>query len=391
MRILNIICSTNSEHGGVIEWVRQYGPIAESLGHTVEVASFDRADDTWVKNFPITVHALGQKFSNFYSPQLVPWLKTQHHRYDLVIAHGLWRYASYGTWRALHTTNTPYFVYTHGMLDPWFKHKYPIKHMSKWLYWPWTDYRVLRDARGVIFTCEQEKTKARKSFWLYKANEIVASIGITSSTDALNTQRELFYSQYPATRNKRLILFLGRIHPKKGCDLVLNAFAKAALSTRDLHLIMAGPDNNDWVPTLKKIAKDLKISDRVTWTGMISGDLKWGAFQVAEAFVLPSHQENFGIAVVEAMACSLPVLISDKVDIFEEIKNDQAGLVNTDTQVGTDRLFSDWLRLTEEARYRMGQNALSCFRARFEVRNATKELLRLLQEQIMAPSRQQYT
>ena len=388
MRILNVICSTNPEHGGVIEWVRQYGPIAEKLGHTVEVASFDKASDAWVKDFPIIVHALGQKFNNFYSPHLVPWLKAQHHQYDLVIAHGLWRYPSYGTWRALHATNTPYFVYTHGMLDPWFKHEYPIKHVGKWLYWPWADYRVLRDARGVIFTCEQEKLKARKSFWLYKANEMVASIGITAPSGVSNTQRELFYQQYPATRNKRLILFLGRIHPKKGCDLLLNAFANAALSTPDLHLVIAGPDNIDWVPALRKIAKDLEISDRITWTGMISGDLKWGAFHAAEAFILPSHQENFGIAVVEAMACSLPVLISDKVDIFKEIKSDHAGLVNSDTQTGTDQLLSEWLRLSEEARAHIGQNALSSFQTRFEVQNATKELLRLLQEQTMTPNRQ---
>ena len=107
MRILNVICSTNPEHGGVIEWVRQYGPIAESLGHTVEVASFDKAGDPWVTDFPITVHALGQKFNHFYSPRLVPWLKAQHHQYDLVIAHGLWRYGSYGTWWALRATNPP--------------------------------------------------------------------------------------------------------------------------------------------------------------------------------------------------------------------------------------------------------------------------------------------
>ena len=387
MRILNVICSTNPEYGGVIEWVRQYGPIAESLGHSVEVASFDKALDPWVTDFPITVHALGQKFNHFYSPQFVPWLKARRHQYDLVIAHGLWRYASYGTWRALRTTNTPYFVYTHGMLDPWFKQEYPIKHMGKWLYWPWADYRVLRDARGVIFTCVQEKLKARKSFWLYKANEMVASIGITAPSGVSNTQRELFYQQYPATRNKRLFLFLGRIHLKKGCDLLLHAYAKAALSAPDLHLIIAGPDNMDWMPALTKIAKDLKISDRITWTGMISGDVKWGAFHAAEAFILPSHQENFGIAVVEAMACSLPVLISDKVDIFQEIKNDHAGLVNADTQAGTDQLFNDWLSLSEEARYRIGQNALSSFQRRFEVRNATKELLKLLQEQTMTPNR----
>lgn len=382
MHILNIVCSTDPQKGGVIEWVRQFSPIAERLGHTVEVASFDEPDDPWVKEFPVHVHALGQKLRKFYSPKMVPWLKTNADQYDAVIVHGLWRYASYGTWRALQNSPLPYFVYTHGMLDPWFKHEYPLKHFGKWLYWPWTDYRVLRDAKGTIFTCEQEKLKARQSFNLYKTNELVTTIGISTPIGDAKKQREIFYEHYPETRNKRVILFLGRIHAKKGCDLMIKAFSKYAKSTPDLHLVIAGPDNTEWVPALKKIAKDSGVSDRITWTGMISGDLKWGAFHAAEAFILPSHQENFGIAVVEAMACSVPVLISDKIDIFNEIKSDNAGLVETDTQDGTENLFRSWLSLPDSERDKLGRNALSSFQKRFEVENATKLLLKVIEENI---------
>ena len=91
------------------------------------------------------------------APRLLSWLRENATRYDAVIVNGIWQYHSYATWLALHRSETPYFVFTHGMLDPWFKRRHPLKHLKKWLYWPWADYRVLRDAQAVIFTCEEER------------------------------------------------------------------------------------------------------------------------------------------------------------------------------------------------------------------------------------------
>lgn len=387
MRLLNVICSTNPEHGGVIEWIRQFGPIAEAQGHVVEVASLDAPESPWISRFPIKVHALGSKYRYFYSPQLVPWLKANARNYDIVITHGLWRYASFGTWRALHASDTPYLAQTHGMLDPWFKRTYPIKHSLKWLYWPWTDYRVLRDAKAVIFTCEQERTKARESFWLYRASELVAPIGIASPQGEPQMQHDLFHAKFPETRGKRVILFLGRIHPKKGCDMLIEAFAPLAQRHRDLHLVFAGPDQNDWVPKLKARAARLNLQDHITWAGMLSGDLKWGAFRAAEAFTLPSHQENFGISVVEAMACEVPVLISNKVDIWQEIRADGAGLVGDDTAAGTTEILSGWLTLPEDAKAAMRANAIRCFETRFEITHAVRGLMDKMRAALSSYSR----
>lgn len=375
MRLLNVICSTNPEHGGVTEWIRQFGPIAQSLGHTVEIASMDDPTAPWVGSFPIQVHALGSRYRHFYSPQLVPWLKANARNYDAVIAHGLWRYASFGTWRALRASSIPYFAQTHGMLDPWFKHTYPLNHVLKWLYWPWTDYRVLRDAQAAIFTCEQERLKARESFWLYQTKELVIPIGIAAPQGDPQSQKEAFLARHPEVRNRRLLLFLGRIHPKKGCDMLIDAFAPVAAMHPDLHLVFAGPDQNDWIPQLNEQLRGLNLQGRITWAGMLTGDAKWGAFRAAEAFVLPSHQENFGIAVVEAMACGLPVLISNKVDIWNEIAHDNAGLVGDDTADSTTKILTDWLNLSDDAKTRMRVNAVRCFESRFEITHAVRDLI----------------
>jgi glycosyltransferase involved in cell wall biosynthesis len=301
-----------------------------------------------------------------------------------VIVDGLWQYHAFGVWRGLRGSKTPYFVFTHGMLDPWFKRTYPLKHLKKWLYWPWGDYRVLRDARAVLFTCEEERRLARESFWLYRARERVVAFGTAGPSGDPEQQRRLFAERFPETRGKRCLLFLGRVHVKKGADLLFTAWAdlvrQQADATADWHLIVAGPHDHAYGQDMQALVHRLGIAPRVTWTGMITGDLKWGAFRAAEAFVLPSHQENFGIAVAEALACDIPVLISDKVNIWREIQADGAGWVENDDLAGTRRLLERWLAASPMERAELGRRAGGCFRARFHVDASAHSLLHVLTE-----------
>ena len=121
------------------------------------------------------------------------------------------------------------------------------------------------------------------------------------------------------------LLFLSRIHEKKGCDLLLRAFAKIAAEYPELYLVVAGPDPMQLESRLRTQADRAGIGHRVYWPGMLQGAAKYGAFRCAEAFVLPSHQENFGIVVAEALACGTPVLISDQVNIWREILESGVG------------------------------------------------------------------
>jgi glycosyltransferase involved in cell wall biosynthesis len=265
----------------------------------------------------------------------------------------------------LHRKQVPYFVFCHGMLDPWFKYTYPIKHLKKWLYWPWAEYRLLRDAKAVFFTCEEERRLARESFWLYKAREQVVAYGTKSPpTDGKNLAR-IFYSAYPNLLKKRVLLFLSRIQEKKGCDILIEAFANLSNLDKNLHLVMAGPSQDGYREKLELFAQRLGVADRITWTGMLQGDMKWGAFYASEAYALSSHQENFGIAVAEALGCGVPVLISDKVNIWREVEADSAGIVNADTVPGTEETLRHWLALSEDERHQMGINAKRCFEQRF--------------------------
>jgi len=379
MKILRIISTVNPKAGGPVEGIRQITPLLSRLGHTTEVISLDDPAASWLADFPTPVHALGPGRTGYcFSPRLVPWLRANADRYDVVIVHGLWQHGGFGAWQALHTSETPYFVYTHGMLDPWFNRTYPLKHLKKSLYWPWAERRVLRDARAVLFTSEEERRLARQSFPGYRCREQVMSYGTSSPPGDPPALRRRFFESHPDLEGQRLLLFLSRIHPKKGCDLLLAAFASVADTDPDLHLVMAGPAEPSLQAELERQAQARGIASRVTWTGMLSGDHKWGAFYAADAFVLPSHQENFGIAVAEALACGLPVLISDKINIWREIVEDGVGIVAEDTEAGTTRLLRDWLALTPDAAQQMREQARSCFLARFEIGAAAESLVTTL-------------
>jgi glycosyltransferase involved in cell wall biosynthesis len=383
MRLLRSIRSVRPEGGGPIEGILRTSAIHRHQGHEVEIVSLDRPADPWLKGFPLPVHALGNGGGKYgFSGEYDTWLRGTRSRYDAVIVSGLWQYHSLGVWRALRGTATPYFVFPHGMLDPWFKRAHPLNHLKKWLYWPWAEYRVLRDARAVLFTCEEERRLARQSFRLYRCTECVVRYGTTGPTNDVEQQKEAFLSAFSGLRNRRLILFLGRLHPKKGCDLLIEAFAAvskffqpAPTNPSELHLVIAGPDQSTYAAELKHRVNALGIGGRVTWPGMIAGELKWGAIRAAEVFVLPSHQENFGIAVAEALACSLPVLISNKVNIWREIETDKAGLVGSDDASGTRRLLERWLNLSEPEQGVMRRNALRCFERRFEAQKAAQSLI----------------
>jgi glycosyltransferase involved in cell wall biosynthesis len=376
MRLLRSIHTVNPARGGPIESIRQSSAALSRRGHVVEIACLDAPDDPWVREAPVPIHALGPGRGSYgFAPRFSNWIKERRAQFDAVIVHGLWQYSSFGVWRALAGTTTPYFVFPHGMLDPWFKRTYPAKHFKKLLYWPWAEYRVLRDAAAVLFTAEAERRLARDSFALYRCREVVVNYG-TAAPSSPERAQEVFFAAYPQLRDRPFLLFLGRLHEKKGGDLLIKAFIDLRRSNPDLalSLVMAGPCADDeYLRHLQRLASE--SGEWVLFPGMLTGDKKWGALSAAKAFVLPSHQENFGIAVVEALACGTPVLISNKINIWSEIEMDGAGLVENDDLPGTSRLLARWVALDEDTRAAMQGNARTSFANRFEIERATDSLL----------------
>ncbi len=386
MKLLHVLQSANPAGGGVIEAVNQFALAHLRQGHAVEIASLDAPEASWLPGCPMRVHALGRGRHGYgYAAGFSSWLQRARGKFDAVIVNGIWQYSSFAVHQTFRGTNTPYVVFPHGMLDPWFKHAYPLKHLKKAIYWHLAESRVFRDARLTLFTCEEEQRLAHQSFPLARCREAVANLGTTAPSGNPVQQRAAFYAGFPELDGKRLILFLGRLHEKKGCDLLIKAFARVRSKFKaddgPLHLVMVGPCvDSAYLATLKSLATESFPGEDppITWTGMLSGEVKWGAYRAAEVFILPSHQENFGFSVVEALACEVPVLISDKVNIWREIDVDRAGLIGTDDLDGTVRLLQNWLCKESGSRHGMRVAALQCFTSRFEIAQAAGRLIELL-------------
>lgn len=386
MRILHIIATLNPEAGGPVESVRLLLSY-DYIGYIGEVVTLDDPEAPFLEKIPFPVHALGPASTTYgFNTKLIPWLKSNRHRFDGVVVNGLWQYCGFAAWRAL-AGKTPYVVFTHGMLDPYFRRTFPLKHVKKWIYWIPAEYRILRDAYRVLFTTSAEKRLAEQSFWLHRWDPHVVPYGANNPPDRPEAELiKAFYERCPQVRGKRFLLFLGRIHRKKGCDMLIEAFGKAACFDPELELIMAGPDQQGWSADLKETAAGAGVADRVHWPGLITGDAKWGAFHAAEAFILPSHQENFGIAVAEALGCATPVLLSDKVNIAEDIAADGAGLMELDTPEGTLNLLRRWIAMHPEKRAAMSDRACECFHRRYDMRENAKAIIRLFESALAGNS-----
>jgi glycosyltransferase involved in cell wall biosynthesis len=387
-RILRIITSADPRTGGPIEGARRVGEIWARQGHRQDMLTLDPPEERHLANYPGRIVPLGPPRGGGlrdryrYSAAMVPWLRAHASDYDAVIVSGLWRYAARGTAIALAGGSTPYFVFPHGMLDPWFRRDAPLKHLGKQLSWWLAEGRLLAQAQNVLFTSEEEMRRAAGAFRPYRVAGAVVGYGTADVAGDAAMQIAAFRATVPALGDKRFLLFLGRIHPKKGCDLLLSAFAGVATIDPALQLVIAGPDQVGLVDTLRRQASQAGIGARVHFPGMLGGDVKAGAYRAAAAFVLPSHQENFGIAVAEALACGTPVLISDQVAIWREVIADGAGMVAPDTREGTSDLLARFVALPEDARAAMRERARACFDTRFHIESAAHSLMSLIEARI---------
>ncbi|MFT3997299.1 MAG: glycosyltransferase [Asticcacaulis sp.] len=370
MKLLHVIASVNPADGGPIEGLRKQHTVTAGEVER-EIVSMDAPDAPYLAGFPMKVYAMGQRRPPYLpysiSPDMVPWLRANAGKYDAVIVHGLWNYAVRAAARVLPGSGVPYFVFTHGMMDPWFRKAYPLKHAAKQMFWLTSEGPLMAGARSVFFTSEEEKLLARGVFFGHPYKETVVKYGTAAPPEHTQAQAEAFAACVPALGDRPYLLFLSRIHPKKGCDLLIEAFAAIADKRPELDVVIAGTDQVGWQAELQAQAARLGLSQRVHFSGPLFGDAKWGAMHGAEAFVLPSHQENFGIAVAEALACARPVLISNQVNIWREIEADGAGLVAPDTVEGVSSLLERWGTADAATRQAMSVAALNCFRGRFDI------------------------
>lgn len=391
MNILRVISSMNPATGGPCQGIRNSVPALNSLGVKNEVVCLDDPAATFLGKDPFPIHAVGPAKGGWqYNRNLEGWLNEHLHRFDIVVIHGLWLYHGYATREAVAQYNASnpakrirVYVMPHGMLDPWFQKAAgrKLKALRNVIYWNLIEGKTINSVDGVLFTCEEEMLLARLSFNGYRPKqELNVGYGIITPPAYQPGMDEAFYANCTIPRNTPYFLFLSRIHEKKGLDLLIKAYLNLQLIDAGLPwLVIAGPgDETAYGQQMKALAASCR---KIIFTGMLSGDSKWGAYYNSTAFVLPSHQENFGIAVVEALACSKPVLISKQINIWREIEQGGAAIVGSDTEEGAYQILLAWQQKSHRDKALMAEKALKVFEEKFTVESAAKQMLSQLSSQ----------
>ena len=387
MKILHLIAATAPETGGPIKAICDFNA---TLGDRIQptIATLDPPGAPFLADLGVPVVALGvggadrrNGFQRHYgfAPGAVDWLKQNAGAFDVVITHGLWNYSTYMASRVLPRGRTPYFVFIHGMLDPYFGRVNRMKHMAKQASWLSVEGPLLAGARGVLFTAEDERRLARGQFLGFSGyREAVIGYGTIDSPAADPRHFEAFRAAVPGLNGAPYLLYLSRLHPKKGADMLVDAFAAMAGEYQQPHLVIAGPGYQGWEHGVQRRAEAVGLGGRIHFPGPLFGDAKWGALHGADALVLPSHQENFGLVLTEALACGTPVLTTRRVNIWREISATGGGLIGEDTPEGTADLLDQWLSMPDTAKARMRVEARQGYESVFRIEAAAERLMALL-------------
>jgi glycosyltransferase involved in cell wall biosynthesis len=255
---------------------------------------------------------------------------------DVVHIHALWEEILHQAARAAQRRGVPYLITPHGMLDRWSLRQSRFK---KWLYLAWRARKNLR--RAAAFHCTSRTEAQEVDARHLGPPTLVEPLGIDLAEFTSLPPRGQFRAANPKIADKPLIVFLGRIHPGKGVEHLLPAMAQMR-NTRAV-LAVVGPDSENHLSQMQSLATRLNVADRVLFTGMLKGPARIAALQDADLFALPSDHENFGVAVVEALAAGVPVLISDHVNIRQEIADAGVGVVVPTDPAKIAAALDQWL------------------------------------------------
>jgi glycosyltransferase involved in cell wall biosynthesis len=317
--------------------------------------------------------------TNFYmfSQPLANWLARNLRNYDLVDIHYVFAHAGIPAAFYAIKHRIPYILRPHGMLNRWsITMRRPVlKRISLHLF----ERHMLARAAAVYLTSEQERCEVAALD--LPMRPVVMPLGIDLAPFQHLPKPGQFRQQYPDLVNKMLILFLSRLHPKKGLDLLLPAFARLRQERPDVTLILAGSGDPAYEAELRTQIEALGIEQDVIFTGFVEGEVKKAVLADCDLFVLPSYSENFGIVVVEAMVSGLPVIISDRIGLASDIAEAQAGIV---VPCRTEPLSEVMLSLVNDSvrRRRLATQAQQLARQRFSLERATHSLIELYQNLI---------
>ena len=337
MKILMVIPAVGNVYGGPTKIVLELAQAVGNLGHDVDIVTTPANGSTnldvplykWIdeKNYRIQYFNYWDIADYKISLSLTKWLFQHVTDYDLVHTNAVFSYPVLPAHWACQFHNVPYIMTPHGMLEPW---AMSYKAEKKRLYYDLLEKPALQKAAAIQITGSPE-AKSIKSYGIETPMIFVAN-GIHRHDCETLANPEVFYQEFPHTRNKTLIIFLARIDPKKGLDLLAKAFSQVSAQFPQSHVIIAGPDNTGFLPTVQNYFAEAGCLEAVTFTGMLTGAIKYAALAAASVYVAPSYSEGFSMSVLEGMAAGLPCVITTGCNFPEAGSAKAAYIVKVDAK-----------------------------------------------------------
>jgi glycosyltransferase involved in cell wall biosynthesis len=358
MKVLHVIPYMHPQGGGppvvvdrVCHELKQAGVEADILTTDLYTPDGNLSWKTdWLSHEQMEIQPVTKQRPYADSPKLRSVFRKSVKHYDLVHLHTLWSYCSRVVKKYCRRRGIPYVVMPHGMLDPASLQR---KRFKKAIYGKLVEYPILRSAAGLICTHLEEERLARESVSGLPA-AYITPLGADDPPTDRETLRKEFYERYPEYENHPMVVFLSRLHEKKGLDLLIPAFKTVVESYPDAHLLIIGSGDRMYESDLRNLVRRNRINDNVTMTGHLGGRWKWQAMAAGDVFILPSYQENFALVVVDALNLGLPVILSNRVNICSEVVDAGAGLeCELNPQHIAEQLT--WILSSDDACVTMGQ------------------------------------
>ncbi|PAX53166.1 glycosyltransferase [Brunnivagina elsteri] len=345
MKVLMLIPALGNVYGGPSKCIIELAEAIGSKGLEVDIVTTN-ANGNVNLDVPLNIWIQEQHYRiqyfhylNFidykFTWSLTQWLFQHVQDYDLVHTNAIFSYPILPAAWACQFHQVPYIMTPHGMLEPW---ALAYKAWKKNFYFSLIEKPALQNASGVQMLASTEFQRVQELG--INAPLLLIPNGIHTHDFEKLPSAEIFYSQFPETRNKTLILFLGRIDPKKGLDLLAPAFAQARNLFPNSHLIVAGQDNIGYLPQVKEYFSNTSCLEAVTFTGMLTGETKYSALAAANIFVVPSYSEGFSMSVLEGMASALPCVITTGCNFPEAEAAGAASIVDINASKIADALIA---------------------------------------------------
>ncbi|MEA5596119.1 glycosyltransferase [Rivularia sp. UHCC 0363] len=267
---------------------------------------------------------------------------------DLIHNHGLWMFPNLYARQAAVKNELPLIISPEGMLESWsLKNNWYKKALPWFLY----ERKNLNSAIAFHATSTEEAQSIRKLGFKQPIALIPNGVNIPSFEE--QPSKEILIQTFPELADKKWLLFLSRIHPKKGMDNLLNVWHSLTTKFSDWHLIIAGPDLTGYQSKLEALVEKLNLKHYVTFTGMLSGEYKASALSNADLFVLPTHSENFGIVIAESLAYGVPV-ITTRGTPWKDLQLHKCGWWIDDNQQSLHIALNEAMNMSSEERQGMG-------------------------------------